>query len=540
MSCTTSSCDRDGHNASVNKDNNMPAVYKTLAEVWAQLNGANQGNALNLLLEKEPSGALVRPGEYVLYPPASCEMEEEYPFLVGQIINIADYRDIPGEEIRFHDEDSSDNGKKRFVLVRLMESISYDGHQGQATKPTVEKYPCVPESLKEVRRTGLMHWIDAKSILSIAFVFHIDQVNACKYSCAGITNAFFIRQEIEDDMTITMIDGDEFDPFDMPWGIESYSKRMWNFISSVKEMCWRSMTSSKSVWDGRTKHVHFPGVNFECMQYLKFMMRLSIHTGEEPGQLCEDKMTVTRAKKVCHPNLSISHKKRKFDVSLIRVVDEDELDLVSSVFGSTFGIGLTHSAPSIKAIKTEMDATGKDISTVELQEHQLVRIVTCRPDEVDEVPERNLPSANETVEDDAGVVIGFEPYDKSPPQKRWLPYPGCDFFYEQSTMSNFHVALRFKKLKASASTVAKAQWGGGEGRISVPSNTTVSPQTEFRYGPDGAVYSVRRVVDGRVKCKLTYEDSDDSDIEELDLPVEEVVQLVKQHNNLEENMVSSC
>jgi hypothetical protein len=65
-------------------------------------------------------------------------------------------------------------------------------------------------------------------------------------------------------------------------------------------------------------------------------------------------------------------------------LEENELDAVRSVFGSTFGVGLTHHAvPTISAIK-EASKVEKDISTVELLDHQVVRIVTCREDDIDE------------------------------------------------------------------------------------------------------------------------------------------------------------
>jgi hypothetical protein len=170
-------------------------------------------------------------------------------------------------------------------------------------------------------------------------------------------------------------------------------------------------------------------------------------------------MSITKAKKVCHPNLSISHKKRKYDVSLLRVVEEHELDLVRAILGSTFGVGFTHhSAPSMAAIKEEQKKTGKDISTVELQNHQTVRIVPCREDDVDEDPDKDKALAIATPFD---VDDSFEPFNKKEhPQKRWISFPGCDFFFEESTTTNFHVALRFKKLKGDASTVAKAMNGG--------------------------------------------------------------------------------
>jgi hypothetical protein len=214
------------------------------------------------------------------------------------------------------------------------------------------------------------------------------------------------------------------------------------------------MTSSKSQWDGRTKHVHFPGMNQECMQYITYMMKLALENPDD-NYLCEDRMSISKAKKVCHPNLSVSHKKRKYDVSLLRVVEEYELDIVRSILGSTFGIGLTHSAPTMAAIKEEQSKSGKDISTVELQSHQTFMIVTCREDDVDEDPDKDLALAIAEPVDTSDEE--YEPFNKKEhPQKRWLPFPGCDFFFEEPTITNFHVALRFKKLEGNASTVTKA------------------------------------------------------------------------------------
>jgi hypothetical protein len=112
-------------------------------------------------------------------------------------------------------------------------------------------------------------------------------------------------------------------------------------------------------------------------------------------------------------------------VDLLRVVEEHELDLVRSILGSTFGVGLTHSAPTMAAIKAEAKKTGRDISsTVELQNHQVVRIVTCREDDVDDDPAKDKAMAivEPLVDDD-----NFEPFNKKEhPRKRWISFPGCD------------------------------------------------------------------------------------------------------------------
>ena len=92
--------------------------------------------------------------------------------------------------------------------------------------------------------------------------------------------------------------------------------------------------------------------------------------------------------------------------------------------------------------------------------------------------------------------------------------------------------MRFKKLKGDASTVAKAMNGGIEDRIPDTPIRNVFPSAEFRYGP--AIYNVKRVEDGIVKCKLTHEDTDDSDADELELPEEEVAELIKAYNTVKE------
>jgi hypothetical protein len=181
------------------------------------------------------------------------------------------------------------------------------------------------------------------------------------------------------------------------------------------------------------------------------------------------------------------------------------------------------------AIKDAQKKTGKDISTVDLQTHQTVRIVTCRDDDFDEDPAKDKALAIVVPLDDDEC---FEPFNKKEhPQKRWIPFPGCDFFFEESNITNFHVALRFKKLKGCAPTVCKAMNGGIEVRVPSAPIVDVIPNAEFRYGPGpGAVYSVKTVENGTAKCKLTFEDPDDSDTEELVLPVEQVTELIKAFN----------
>jgi hypothetical protein len=133
------------------------------------------------------------------------------------------------------------------------------------------------------------------------------------------------------------------------------------------------------------------------------------------------------------------------------------------------------------------------------------------------------------LDSDDDVTTAFEPFDRSHPWRRWISFPGCDFFFQESNITNFHIALRFKKLKGDASTVAKADKNGGlKTRTAVAPIAAISPQAEFRY--NGSVDNVKSVDGSNAKCKLTFDDSDDSDCEELELPVDQVIVLVKEYN----------
>jgi hypothetical protein len=315
-------------------------------DIIDRMKRSSRGNVLDLPFTEEEDGqcgALLRTGEFVLHKANRwVKSNHDGELSVGQIIDIADVRDIEVHElgVRFcsHRKNIGGTDKDRLVLLRYMPFVDYEFDEKD--KPDEKTYPFLSPTLREVEMSCDLQWIEVKQVRAIAFVFQIDQVNECQYACSGIYNAFFIRYQYDvglqvDYEQITL--PDTFNPFWSPFGGESYSKRIWNSIASIKELCWRSMTSSKSQWDGRTKHVHFPGMNQECMQYITHMMKVKLNDPNNP--LCEDKMSITKAKKVCHPNLSVSHKKRKYDVSLVRVVEEHELDVVRSILGSTFGVG---------------------------------------------------------------------------------------------------------------------------------------------------------------------------------------------------------
>jgi hypothetical protein len=202
-------------------------------EVEARLASANGSKVASI--GDTNSSALLRAGEYILYGPSQWlhPEHEDNPLLVGQILDIADYRDIIhceiSEILMKRTLGHAPSPTEQFVLIRRMPFF----HRRDFVKDARD-YPMVASSLREVQKSSVCHWHAVEHIKSIAFVFHIEDINDGRYSCAGIKNAFIIRSTAPMYLAqpSTPLDKADFDPFLSPFGqCESYSKRMWNSIA---------------------------------------------------------------------------------------------------------------------------------------------------------------------------------------------------------------------------------------------------------------------------------------------------------------------
>jgi hypothetical protein len=199
-------------------------MQKTQEQVKARLAATKGSQVIDLVMDEgKASGALLCAGEYVRYGLSrilSCGANGAAEPLVGQIIDIRDYRNIPSQEkvsithaLRSYDEDEDADPPAKsdqYVLIRMMPLLCRNHYKDR------ELYPTIPPTMFGVHCSSSLHWISAKELKSIAFVFHIDQVHDCRYSCAGIRNAYVVRVAVP--CAGDPADQDQWDPFVSPFG----------------------------------------------------------------------------------------------------------------------------------------------------------------------------------------------------------------------------------------------------------------------------------------------------------------------------------
>lgn len=227
-------------------------------------------------------------------------------------------------------------------------------------------------------------------------------------------------------------------------------------MATTADSCFRAM-HTKAQWDGRNKHMHMAGCNYELFQCLKGKVFSKL-------EICpiEKKYQFKRAKKRLNADLSVSNKRLRTKVDMVRVLEEGELDTVWSTLGSTFGVATTKPVPTLKATRE-----GSLNDTVYLNDHDQVRIVTCRNDDIDLDPMKEKEACPVTVGSDAiGEAGDIDPLEIARLKNaRRCYYPGLEFEFLQSEtgVTDLHFNLAFKKLLGGSPTVRKAQVGGTTG-----------------------------------------------------------------------------
>lgn len=418
-------------------------------EIVARAINSNEGNCVVV-----GTGGLVRSGEFILYEKDSDAVADDNVdrfFSVGQIVSIEERAHVPDDEL---EEEMDGYGEDRYVLVRRCNRL--DRSESSFLDP--KKYARIPETLTEVQLTCHCEWIPIGSVKSIAFLFQVDSIQEGKYVCSGIENAFFVRNRLSfasESDDLVLVTEEEFDPFWCPYEmkVESYSKRIWNGMATTTDLCFRAM-HTKAQWDGRNKHVHMAGCNYEFFQYLKATVFNRMVVGP-----IEKKYQFKRAKKRLNADLSVSNRRLRTKVDMVRVLEESELDVLRSTLGTTFGVAITKAVPTLKAIKQ-----GNVSDTVYLKNHDQVRIVTCRDDDIDVDPMKEREPCPVITSSDVGGNDGDIDHEEIARLKnaRRCYYPGLEFEHLQSEtgVTDLHFNLVFKKLLGCSPTVRKAQLGG--------------------------------------------------------------------------------
>lgn len=446
----------------------------------------SRGNCLDLF------GGLVRSGEFVLFDVSSVVGESKT--LAGQIASMEDRRDTPQSELDVSAQPEGEE-RQRLALVRPLLMV------GEARKGLdAEQHNQVPETLHELALTEEASWVPVTAIQSMAFVSHVDSIQGVKCECGGIDNAFAIRKEQRGGLESFEMQEEAFEPFAVPCSgaNESYSKRVWNGIAAAKELCFRAL-SCKGVWDGRNKHVHMIGANYELFQCLQ---KKTLKQGIESKPM-QKKYNYRRAKKRMNSDLSVSNERLKTTVDLVRIVEEAHLDLARRALGSAFAVALTKPVPTLKQM---MDLKVSD--TVHLRETDIVRIVTCGNDDLDIDSKKDVAPCPVLSETEAPQAPSFdaqqqESIDGLKRAKR-CPFPGLELEHQRSEtgLTDLHIHIIFKKLLGKSRTVRKAQRGGRLTRAAARKNSyTCAIGDELMWNEK--VCSTVTLLDGKVGCAVS-------------------------------------
>ncbi|CAB9505986.1 hypothetical protein SEMRO_250_G098930.1 [Seminavis robusta] len=515
------------------------SFFDTPDGIMSRMANSCRHNVIDLGARECPEfpSALVRPGEFIMME-THPEGPDGFSGELGQVIDMADFRDIPSIEVnqafnRFRDP------KDRMVLIRLVEPLSF--HASCKNKINPSDYTFIHETQQEVILSCRLRWLSPFRIDCIAFIFHPDFIEAGVFQTAGITNAFMCNKiALSDDTYMTIEkDSDYLKPFFSPYNaqdpktgkdiytVETYSRRMWNYITAANVITTRKMAGKKGNWEGRTQRCHLPGWSKEFYEFIVGEMSLMKQT-DQIDFILED-IVLKRAKKVHSPDLSVAKKKRAMNVSLFRILEEKELDQGRRVLGSTFGVATTKNAPTLADVKAAATAQKPQPDTLKLETGDQVRIVTCAAQEKDVLDDRDRRLASAFVVDDEGAIVKA-PYDRKGKQPMYLSFPGIDILYEDSySFTNMQFAMKFKKLLGSSSSVLKALNAGkpvpavAEARMESINDDNLAVGDEFRYRD--LLYCVTSIdpENKRVGARPTWEDSDD---DETILELEEATVLV--------------
>ena len=429
-----------------NKKATLPTFTATASDIKRRMVESDPSNVAVLEIY---GGAFVGSGTFPYFPSSTSVAQEGLK--VAQLIDIKEKRDIVAseriamhvlQESRRHTRSSlgrnaanfvegfiAETDRTKYILLRTMQVVH------DSVRPPRDKFDNVSDATKEVVMTCTLKWFPLERISScaaIAFVHHLQSIQDGDWPCSGQFNTFFIQQCRTDSGGMEVINQAKFNPFYSPHSLsaEPYAMRISNFLTSLTEKCFKLLTGSKATYDSRSKHLHLPGSNFECYQYIEAMV--SLHLKEAIMTPQRSHWSSQRARKELHSDLSVSNKRRKIVTDLRRYTLSSQLRSLRLVLGSTFGIGPLLSVPTMKDIKS-----GKYSSTVRLRTTDDVRIVSCIEDD-------------DAIEYDPGITL-----------RKRLDHEGVDLkFHRCGNTTEFHVHFIYTREKGSCNEVANAQCGG--------------------------------------------------------------------------------
>jgi len=294
------------------------------AEIERTLRESNRGNCIKL------NGATVSAGEFVGYGDG----------LLGQVLDIQEYRDISKLERSQCGLPGRGIGTTRYVLMRQIETR--EGVSNPVPHP--HQYNKLPKVLNEAIPTANVAFITVDQVNSIAFLFHIDAIQSGRYDPGGMVNAYLVRRYRNPQGRLMQLKATVFNSFQED---TSYSKRIWDTVVAIREYTKRAL-SAKGQWDGRSKHIHLGGTNVEFFNYVYSLMGNVFD-----GEIIEIKSKgegLLKPQKILNPDLSVENKRVRQEFHMVRVLEEPALKKLKGVFGTTFAVANPTTVPKFKDI----------------------------------------------------------------------------------------------------------------------------------------------------------------------------------------------
>ena len=405
---------------------------------------SNPGNCIPLT----NSGGMIRSGDFIRFQVPNHHDE----LLVGQIIAITDQDKIPSGERRAC-VDARGRPEDRKVLIR---HLKFPGRKNVSRLNSAE-YPNIPSTLQEVIQTNNVEWISVGNVVTIAFVFHIKEINDGVFNCCGMRNAFYISHKMIGEKRKAPLSVDQFDPWFCPYSqqfYDSYRKQVWTALITLKYEVFKAM-SSGGKWDGRTKSAKVAGISKSIWGFI--FSEIQQILAERDMITCS--FNGSRSRKQLFSNLSVCNRKLKHNIDMIRAMDEYEMDAFRQLLGYDFAVGVTKSAPSIKAIKEAKIQGVKLDDTVYLQNYDEVRIASC----VRDLHDLNLKKEKRVRPDLVGSNESNTLDPRNPKRQKLLcSYRGLDVKFIQlaNGVTELGFQVRFLRVPAMSQIVRKAQNGG--------------------------------------------------------------------------------
>lgn len=214
--------------------------------------------------------------------------------------------------------------------------------------------------------------------------------------------------------------------------------------------------------------------------------------------MIQDTFHHKRAKKRMNADVSVSNERIKTEGRMVRLLGEDELDVLRDVMGSAFAIGITKAVPTVKEIT---QSEGRVSDAVYLKDRDVARVATCSVEDLDFDPEKDTAPCSMLSIDGVNFPTELELVRGKKKQPRLLPHPGTDMEYLQSEtgLTDLHFNAKFKKPLGKSSMVRRLQsW-----LVPAPDErATVPITTGDELVKDGVAHTVSTVDtdEGTVEC----------------------------------------